>query len=339
MANVRGNNVDKTFLSIDTAEERQLIHRDYIGHCNRWSHAARCLGRSQRYKSAKVLDIGCGVEVPMGKMLYSNRFVPEAYCGIDVRDNLEWPEMLKKGIDSGKLQNWSLVSGDCATVTPDQLGFNPNFITCFEIVEHVEADHRVHILQNMLSISDAGVHMLLSTPNYSHSTGPADNHVDETTHACLGAMIEDCGWRILDMFGTFASIKDYKDKILEKYGDSGVEIFARLRDYYDTNMLATIFAPLFPEESRNIMWHLVRFNPADSECPPRRYPSLRDLIDQTVEAAEAATIQVAESEPDATEERLKEIKSACFSNVFGIRIGHSEKWLDPEFREAVLSSL
>jgi hypothetical protein len=33
MANARGKSIDNTHLSIDQAEERGFIHRDYIAHC------------------------------------------------------------------------------------------------------------------------------------------------------------------------------------------------------------------------------------------------------------------------------------------------------------------
>ena len=46
MANARGKKVDTTYLSIDNAEERGFLHRDYIAHCLRWSHVVKYLGTS-----------------------------------------------------------------------------------------------------------------------------------------------------------------------------------------------------------------------------------------------------------------------------------------------------
>ena len=43
MANARGKEIDNTHLSIDQAEERGFIHRDYIAHCLRWTHVAKYL--------------------------------------------------------------------------------------------------------------------------------------------------------------------------------------------------------------------------------------------------------------------------------------------------------
>ena len=47
----------------------------------------------------------------------------------------------------------------------------------------------------------------------------------------------------------------------------------KFKTYYDSNYLATIFAPLFPHLSRNCIWEL-KFNP---ERNPRLFPSLKDV--------------------------------------------------------------
>ena len=52
MANIRGKAMDNTHLSIDQAEKRGFIHRDYIAHCLRWSHVAKFMGEKSRYKTA-----------------------------------------------------------------------------------------------------------------------------------------------------------------------------------------------------------------------------------------------------------------------------------------------
>ena len=45
-----GRSIDKTHLSIDQAEERGFIHRDYLAHCFRWSHVVKHLGKKKLYK-------------------------------------------------------------------------------------------------------------------------------------------------------------------------------------------------------------------------------------------------------------------------------------------------
>ena len=50
MANARGKSIDNTHLSIDQAEERGFIHRDYIAHCLRWTHVAKWMGKPANLK-------------------------------------------------------------------------------------------------------------------------------------------------------------------------------------------------------------------------------------------------------------------------------------------------
>jgi hypothetical protein len=89
--------------------------------------------------------------------------------------------------------------------------------------------------------------------------GAADNHVNEMKYEVFGSLLERHNYQIINHFGTFASIKDYIHEMLEP---ECMEMFNRLRDYYDTNYLATIFAPLFPQHARNCLWH-VRLSPHD----------------------------------------------------------------------------
>ena len=62
MSNARGKTVDTTFLSLDNAEERGFIHRDYIAHCMRWTHVIKQLPRGKLYERATIVDAGCGRE-------------------------------------------------------------------------------------------------------------------------------------------------------------------------------------------------------------------------------------------------------------------------------------
>lgn len=261
MANARGKRVDNTHLSINTAEERRLLHRDYIAHCLRWSHVARHLHHGHLYKHANILDIGCGKEVPLARLLYSNRLIPVegSYTGLDV-NKLELPEMLEKAKFPIRLV------GQCQFPQqfkePRNAGYD--VITCFEVAEHLEPELTLALLQGITIHLAKNGRAFISTPCYDPQTGAADNHVNEMSHRAFGAMLEHVGLVIEDVFGTFASIKDYKDQLGRDkhpgdYGDLRAA-FERLREYYDTNYLATIFAPLFPAHSRNCLWRVKRWN-------------------------------------------------------------------------------
>jgi hypothetical protein len=129
----------------------------------------------------------------------------------------------------------------------------PTLITCFEVLEHIEPEHCRRMLQkihSMLSLTNGTA--MLSTPCYDRYTGAADNHVSEITYKAFGALLEDLDFKIEEHYGTFASQKDYAYKLRGE----ALELYTKLSDYYESNYLATILAPLYPQYSRNCLWHV-----------------------------------------------------------------------------------
>ena len=59
MANAKGKEMDGTHLSVEQAETRGFLHRDYIAHCLRWTKIAKDLGISGRFKETDLIDVGC----------------------------------------------------------------------------------------------------------------------------------------------------------------------------------------------------------------------------------------------------------------------------------------
>lgn len=280
-------------MSLDLAEERGLIHRDYIAHCFRWSHVAKFLNQGHRYKDAVVLDAGCGKEMPLAKLLYVNKMSPRYYCGVDA-NKFDIPEMLV-----GKkipINVWS--ETDFCALEPEDVGLDigapsdgkapeisqfaddgrwftatgrvlelPNVLTCFEVLEHCAPAICRRMLQHFLELTSQDCHYFISTPCWNGSA--AENHVNEMTFGALGSLLEDLGFKVEGVYGTFASIADYQGElsavtVYDKSTGKEVsrtdmrDVFMALRNYYDTNALATIFAPLFPAQARNCLWHLTR---------------------------------------------------------------------------------
>ena len=264
MANERGKAVDKTFLSIDNAEDRGFLHRDYIAHCLRWTHVVKWLHQGGRYKTARILDVGCGKEMPLAKLMHSSRLGPSFYAAADI-SKIEMPaQFLKSTWKPAQL----LSECDAAILKVEELEERPNTIVCFEVAEHIEPEHCRRLLGNFGNLLEAEGTLFLSTPCWDPDVGAAANHVNEMTYAAFGALLEDIGWRVEGHWGTFASMRDYKDELPAAHK----EVFDAMREYYDSNYLATIFAPLYPQYSRNCLWQL-KWNPGGA----RRFPDLRDV--------------------------------------------------------------
>lgn len=217
--------------------------------------------------------------MPLARLLYVNKMTPRLYVGVDAND-FQIPEMLK-----GKkivLKVWT--ETDLCTLEKHEVGLSeevsecsqgnktfdlhlPNTLVCFEVLEHVTPEHCRRMLQHFLELTSEDCNYFISTPCYNGSA--AGNHINEMTYSALGGLLEDLSYHVVGVWGTFASISDYQnllDNVVTFDWQTGkinsstnlVPIFNALRNYYDTNVLATIFAPLFPDKARNCLWHLTR---------------------------------------------------------------------------------
>ncbi|HIG58748.1 MAG TPA: methyltransferase domain-containing protein [Flavobacteriales bacterium] len=241
--------IDKTHLSCDQAEERGFLHRDYIAHCLRWSHVVKHLG--SRYKSARILDIGCGKETPLIKTLYTMRMTPQAYMGVDM-NQLPEQEIHDKIEAKMNYGNFKLLSKfDFSKRLPLMID-NPTVIICFEVLEHVTPKKVLGIIDNIKRLSNHNTVIFISTPCFNGKA--AANHINEMTYDFMKNLMSE-HFRIEAVWGTFASQRDIEPMIATQDDDLQAA-YHGLKDYYDSNLLSVLFAPLFPSKSRNCMWQL-----------------------------------------------------------------------------------
>ena len=145
-----------------------------------------------------------------------------------------------------------------------------NVSVCLEVLEHVEPTKAIAILDKLADVVVQGGTCYFSTPCYDEKVGAAKNHVNEMTYEAFGALLEAKGFQIIDHYGTFASQKDYKHEL-----DGNTKyLYTKLSEYYDTNYLATIFAPLYPSMARNVLWKCINTQSKDFN---KRFPPVREL--------------------------------------------------------------
>lgn len=272
MANIRGKSVDKTYLSIDNAEDRGFIHRDYIAHCFRWTHVAKRLYERQQWRTARILDVGCGRELPFAKLLYSSKLKPEMYYGVDAGPIND--EDCSKLAGTGTFPNTLYENCDFLSITDEDIHSKPmTHIICFEMLEHIEPAHMIKVLRHMQKCAGVGCTFFLSTPCWN-MIDCAGNHVNEIKYAALGAVFEALNFHVENVYGTFASIRDYEHLLPTSGLGDLTKLFTALREYYDTNVLSCILAPYFPAQSRNCLWELTmenrhkKFEPLDKVPTP-----------------------------------------------------------------------
>ena len=105
-------------------------------------------------------------------------------------------------------------------------------------------------MDNIKSISTRDTTVFISTPCFNGKA--AANHINEMTYDFMYDLMEE-HFVIEDKWGTFASQRDIEPALT---GDSLQCAYESLKDYYDSNILSVIFAPLFPSKSRNCLWKL-----------------------------------------------------------------------------------
>ena len=239
---------NKTQLTPQQEFERHIYHRDQFAHYLRWSHILKVAKIGQ-----KILDFGCG-SGEMLEVFYRNKYRPAQYLGLDIRtktinDNNE---------KFAKLDFAEFRQADLCQEELD-LGQTFDIITCFEVMEHIGHDNADAFLDNIAYHCDENTRVYLSTPNYDPKVGAAKNHllgpdeeIGEWDHFELQEKLSEY-FDIEAKYGTFASMKDYK-KDLEGWQK---EMFEALKDYYDTNMISVIMAPLVDaSKARNCLWVL-----------------------------------------------------------------------------------
>jgi len=134
-----------------------------------------------------------------------------------------------------------------------------DLITSFELLEHISHQNVPIVLDKIYEIANEKTLIMISTPCYNGKDIAAnhiiDGEVGELTFDHLKSELEK-RFEIIEVFGTMASIADYKHKLKEH--PSLEYMFKKLHNYYDSNALSVIFAPLFPEQSRNCMWKVMK---------------------------------------------------------------------------------
>jgi 2-polyprenyl-3-methyl-5-hydroxy-6-metoxy-1,4-benzoquinol methylase len=231
--------INKTQLDLTKAEERQLLHRDYLAHCLRWSYILRNAEIGET-----ILDLGCA-DAPLAMAFYTNKYKPSLYVGVDIRSNLIEKNKEKKF-------NFPTVFLSFNIIQPFNLllpGNDYTIIALLEVLEHVEQDAALKILDNVATLMTERTTLYVSTPCFDG--GKAANHVYERTFNELKQDLEQ-RFTIQSVHGTFASQKDIKPVL----SVDETNVFNKLHDYYDSKLMSIFFAPLHPAQSRNCLWTL-----------------------------------------------------------------------------------
>ena len=244
------SNYNTTQLDPETTFRKHVYHRDQFAHYLRWTHVLK-----NARIGMNILDVGCGTGNLL-EVFYRNKFRGNEYLGLEYRASVVSKNNIKYSmLDWADFKQCDITIENQYWQPKDNNGWD--IITCFEVLEHVGKENVEKVLQNIYNNMSSKTKCFISTPCYDPVVGAAANHiingvVGEMTFNELKEKLLKVGFKIEKVYGTFASIKDYKDKLQGWQ----LEMYNHLKDYFDTNILSNLMAPFFPEQSRNCMWIL-----------------------------------------------------------------------------------
>lgn len=249
---------DKSDLTVEQYENRIILHRDIIAHSFRWSYVVKTLLQGARYKDEIIFDVGCGRDLPLPRLMYANRLTNFGYIGVDI-NKLEIHEQIKPAIANGKMEVQLFGERDGGTIKYEELEFtNPTLATAFECFEHMGPRALVRLIKNVYDLILPGADFICSTPVFNGSA--AANHINEMSYSTVGYLLEQAGFHIQNRYGTFASKTEVKPRVDVDYPG----LYDKLGTYYDSNIQAVMFAPMYPDASRNVLWHCKKLaNPSN----------------------------------------------------------------------------
>ena len=213
-----------------------ILHRDYTAHFFRWSFARRLIKATDH-----VLDVGCGQEKPLHRILFGGSFpVAKYYCGVDLNP-LKTTE--NSNTDFFGLFNFVTRWKELTPKGPFDVAVHN------EVIEHMLPKHGAKLLAGCFALLKPGGVMLMSTPCYDGRRHAA-NHIHEYTVPELQKAAEKAGFVVERRFGTFMDVKHIK----KMKNPAVVETYKLLSEYFDNDAMSNFFAPLFPDQARNNLW-------------------------------------------------------------------------------------
>lgn len=224
----------------------RAVGRDYAAHFFRWAWITRQIKAGQ-----KILDIGCGQDVPLVRVLTPKvNQLPKLYVGVDLNRILKPTKIAWTRI----VDQFSFVDDYLKLWKRTGMEKDEKFdaAVCLEVIEHMQPADGRKLLKGAFHLVRPGGYLYLSTPVFSGKA--AVNHIHEHTIPELQKLVESVGWIVEKRFGTFARINDIK-KVASK---EEWAVLQRIGEYYNNEVLSIFLSPLYPDSASNNLWCLRR---------------------------------------------------------------------------------
>lgn len=241
---------DKSSLTPDRAYR---LGRDYFAHCLRYGWPMT-LVRQHIGPGGRILDVGCGAEIPLFRALTCDHssityYKPSLYVAVDLNPIKYRPQIT--GCESHIIENY--VPG---TLHPMLDGPTFDLVVCFEALEHMDKPDGELFLDGLVEKAGRrrnegkpGI-IALSTP--VNGGAIAKNHIYEWKRSELRRAFWRRGCTVKAEYGTFANLSELTRVLTAEER----RVWNSLVAYHSPHTLTGIFATRHPEAARNIAWHV-----------------------------------------------------------------------------------
>lgn len=247
------NELDSNLTELNAAthyfERGYASHRDWLAHVSRFLTVAKYVRRNE----GTLLDVGCG-KFSLPYTLNQARRQPAEYWGLDLRAIPAWKDSI------GWKPDTTLVKMDLILDDPTELPRWPeggfDFVTCFEVLEHVQRRHAPTLIENLYKWTKPGGMVFFSTPNSGCSPSVAENHIGldgeirEWDYDDKLDMVKEAGFTVEQEIGTFIRVTQIPKEVLE---ESAIKA---ARACLNSEWFAVFAAAGLPRQSNNAMFIL-----------------------------------------------------------------------------------
>jgi hypothetical protein len=242
---------DRSHLS---PEKAYRLGRDYMAHSMRYGWPMNVI-REHIGVGARILEMGCGKEIPMFRALTcdhsaTTHYKPALYVGADLNEIKYRPEV--NGCKTVILPRTNIIENPAAV--PDEPF---DLIVSFEVLEHMDKPDGERFLDALMDYArrkpereNKSSIVLLSTPVNGGSI--AKNHIYEWHRSELRRAWEKRGGKIIREFGTFSNLHE----LLRVLTPAEREVWNSMAAYHSPHTLSCFFSVAHPEAARNIAWHV-----------------------------------------------------------------------------------
>jgi hypothetical protein len=233
-------------------EKAYRLGRDYLAHCIRYGYPMKVI-RDKIGLGARILEFGCGRELPLFKALThdhsaSTYYKPRRYVGVDLNPIGYWPQV--SGIEVTLMPNTNIITQP--ELLPDEVF---DVVVSFEVIEHMDKSDGILFAERLIAAAKRTAegeksHGLLVVSTPVNNGIIAKNHIYEWHRGEMRRLFEDRGCAVLQESGTFANIRD----ILDVLTPEEAVVWNRLAEYHSPHVLSAVFSASHPEAARNICW-------------------------------------------------------------------------------------